>query len=53
MMPRVRLIFAWYDCWVGFFWNRDKRCLYIFPFPMLGVVFEFRGPSIGAGNCAE
>lgn len=38
---RVRPIFAWYDLWVGAFWDRAKRRLYIFPVPCLGVVFEF------------
>jgi hypothetical protein len=39
---RVRPIFAWYDCWVGLFWDRPKRRLYVFPVPMIGLVIEFR-----------
>lgn len=38
----VRPIFAWYDLWVGAFWDSAKRRLYIFPVPMLGVVIDFR-----------
>lgn len=38
---RVRPIFAWYDFWVGLFWDRQKRRLYILPVPCLGVVLEF------------
>lgn len=42
---RVRPIFAWYDFWVGWFWDRRKRVLYVFPIPMFGVRFEFRMPE--------
>jgi hypothetical protein len=37
----VKLIFAWYDFWIGVFWDRQKRRLYIFPVPCLGVVIQF------------
>lgn len=38
---RVKLIFAWYDLWVGFFYDTKKKWLYIFPVPMLGVIIKF------------
>jgi hypothetical protein len=46
---RVSLLFAWYDLWVGFFWDRTKRRLYILPFPCCGIVIDFRAISTGEG----
>ncbi len=37
----VRPIFAWYDLWVGAFWDAKKRKLYVLPFPCVGLVFQF------------
>lgn len=34
-------LFAWYDIWVGVFWDVAKRRLYVFPLPMVGVVVQF------------
>ena len=38
---RIKPIFAWYDLWLGVFWGRQKRKLYILPLPCIGVVIEF------------
>lgn len=35
---RVRPILAWYAFQLGWFYDRDKRRLYIFPLPMVGLV---------------
>ncbi len=37
----IRPIIAWYDLWVGVFWDRAKRRLYILPLPCVGVVISF------------
>ena len=42
---RVKPILAWYDFWVGLFWDRSKRRLYVFPVPMVGLVVEFGRPG--------
>jgi len=41
----VKPIFAWYDMWVGIFWDSRKRKLYILPIPCVGLVFEFPMPG--------
>ncbi len=38
---RVRGIFAWYDLWVGLFWDQHKHRLYIFPLPCIGICIDF------------
>lgn len=32
--------FAWYDFWIGWYYNQKKRILYICPLPM--VVIEIK-----------
>lgn len=38
---RVKPIFAWYDLWIGVFWDRKAHKLYVFPMPCVGLVLEF------------
>lgn len=40
---RISPLFAWYDFWVGAYWDRAGRRLYVLPLPMLGFVIDFRG----------
>ncbi len=41
-VKRVKLVFAWYDLRVGFFYDPKEQRLYFFPIPMLGIYFQFR-----------
>lgn len=38
---KIRFLFAWYDLWVGAFWDRAQRRLYVLPLPCVGIVLEF------------
>jgi hypothetical protein len=42
---RIKLIFAWYDLWIGFFWDSKKKWLYIFPIPMFGMILKLKKES--------
>jgi hypothetical protein len=37
----IRLLFAWYDLWIGAYWDRTARKLYVLPLPCVGVVVSF------------
>lgn len=40
-MVKIKLIFAWYDLWIGIFWDKNKKHLYIFPIPIVGIKIFF------------
>jgi hypothetical protein len=33
----VRLFFRWYDIWIGAYYDRANRTLYVCPLPMVGL----------------
>ena len=37
----IRFIFAWYDLWIGAYWDRKSKRLYLLPVPCIGVVIDF------------
>lgn len=37
----MSFLFAWYDLWVGVFWDRRSRKLYVLPIPCIGFVIAF------------
>lgn len=39
---RTRVLFAWYDLWIGAYYDRANRRLYILPIPCVGVVIDFK-----------
>ena len=40
-MPKIGIFFAWYDCWIGWYYDRKMRTFYICPLPM--VVIQIGG----------
>jgi hypothetical protein len=38
---KIRPVLAWYDLWVGAYWDARKRRLYLLPVPCLGLVLDF------------
>jgi hypothetical protein len=39
---RWRIKFAWYDMWVGAFYDRHRSVLYVCPLPMLLIEWRLR-----------
>jgi hypothetical protein len=42
---KIRPVLAWYDLWIGAFWDGRKRRLYLLPLPCIGIVLDFGGGS--------
>jgi hypothetical protein len=38
---KIRLFFAWYDFWVGWFYDQKKTTLYVCFLPMIVLSIEF------------
>ncbi len=51
-MWRVRCFFAWYDFWVGWFFDRKKRRLYVLPLPMVGIEIQLPHRCHKSVGCA-
>lgn len=46
----IRLLFAWYDLWVGAFYDKKNRRLYVCLLPMLGFVIQFGAKEMFSGS---
>lgn len=42
---KIRPLFAWFDFWVGAYWDKKARKLYVLPLPIFGFTIEWRGWS--------
>lgn len=38
---KIRPLLAWYDIWVGAYWDGENRKLYLLPIPCVGIVVQF------------
>lgn len=47
---KVGFVYAWYDFWVGAFWHRSSKSLYILPIPFFGIVIHFKPASPPEGQ---
>jgi hypothetical protein len=36
----IHFLFAWYDLWVGAFYDKKNNWLYILPVPMIGLIIK-------------
>jgi hypothetical protein len=43
---RTKIQFLWYDGWVGFFWDRRKRRLYIGILPTIILSIQFKKKKV-------
>lgn len=39
--PKISLTRAWFDLWIGAYWDHEKRRLYLLPIPCCGICLDF------------
>lgn len=45
----IKLVTAWFDFWIGLYWDRKQKVLYFLPIPMVGIAIskqQFSGDQI-------
>lgn len=50
---KVRPLFAWYDLWIGAYYDRSSGRLYILPIPCVGIVIDFGPPLLKCPDCGR
>lgn len=52
---KLKLFFAWFDFWIGFYWDRKERELYIAPFPcfVIKVAGLFQSRELQCAECGH
>jgi hypothetical protein len=50
---KIRAFFAWYDFWIGFYWRKENRTLYICPLPMLVIALTFERTWLSEASVAK
>jgi len=40
---KLKPVFGWHFCFIGTFWDEQKKWLYIFPLPMVGFKIQIFG----------
>jgi hypothetical protein len=38
---KIKVFFAWYDLWIGAYWDRKERVLYVCPLPTIAIAVKF------------
>ncbi len=39
---KINFMFAWFDFWIGLFYDQKNRTIYIFPIPMFGIKIQLK-----------
>jgi len=45
-MVKIKVFWAWFDFWVGAYYDQKKSILYVCPFPTVVVAFSFKDVEI-------
>lgn len=47
---KIKLMFKWYDIWIGLYVDRENRALYFCPLPMIVIKFYREAGAAGRGG---
>jgi hypothetical protein len=37
---KIKFLFAWFDFWIGIFYDKSKKWVYILPLPTIGIILK-------------